>query len=187
VRHDLRIWESGAGREPRLRDEKGTLLLGEALLAEWRGRARSGGAARVRAYYDVHPSNDSRLVLDPSKRNRWSDPLPKIAHQLDQATLAREDATRAHIAGVFERLAKVDGGRVLTTSAGRYLDHPAGGCRMGADPSTSVTDSFGRTHDHENLFVVGSPTLPTAGCTNGTLTFVALTLRSTDEIARTMA
>jgi quinoprotein glucose dehydrogenase len=72
---------------------------------------------------------------------------------------------------------------MLSTSAGNYLDHPAGGCRMGTDPATSVTDSFGQTHDHENLFVVGSPTLPTAGCTNGTLTFVALTLRSAERIA----
>ncbi len=65
-----------------------------------------------------------------------------------------------------------------------YQDHPAGGCRMGADPATSVVNSFGRTHDHENLFVVGSPTLPTGGCTNGTLTFVALALRSVGEIAK---
>ena len=48
----------------------------------------------------------------------------------------------------------------------------------------SVCDSYGRTHDHHNLFVVGAPTTPTGGCTNGTLTFVALTLRSAEEIAR---
>jgi len=34
------------------------------------------------------------------------------------------------------------------------------------------------------VFVVGAPTTPTGGCTNGTLTFVALTLRSAQEIAR---
>ena len=61
-------------------------------------------------------------------------------------------------------------------------DHPAGGCRMGTDPTSSVCDSFGRTHDHDNLFVVGAPTLPTGGCTNGTLTFAALTLRSATAI-----
>ncbi len=55
---------------------------------------------------------------------------------------------------------------------------------MGTDPATSVVDSYGRTHDHQNLFVVGSPTQPTGGCTNGTLTFVALALRSTTEIAK---
>ena len=62
--------------------------------------------------------------------------------------------------------------------------HPGGGCRMGTDPARSVVDSHGRTHDHENLFVVGSPTMPTGGCTNGTLTFVALALRSAEAIAR---
>ena len=76
--------------------------------------------------------------------------------------------------------------RVVSTFDGDYLDHPAGGCRMGTDPKTSVCDSFGRTHDHDNLFVVGAPTLPTGGCTNGTLTFVALTLRSAEHIAETL-
>jgi quinoprotein glucose dehydrogenase len=54
---------------------------------------------------------------------------------------------------------------------------------MGDDPATSVVDGYGRTHDHENLFVVGAPTMPTGGCTNGTLTFVALALRSAGAVA----
>jgi quinoprotein glucose dehydrogenase len=181
VRHDLRVWESSAGRDPRLKDAAGTLLLGDALLADWRART-ARGAARVRAYYDVHPSIDSTLTLDPSKKNRWGDPLPSVRHALDEQTLARKPATRAHILTVFDRLAKANNGRVFNVNEGSYLDHPAGGCRMGTDPKTSVCDSYGRTHDHENLFVVGSPTLPTAGCTNGTLTFVAVTLRSAPEI-----
>ena len=99
---------------------------------------------------------------------------------LDDATKGRAAATKAHILGVFDQLAKANNGRVFNVSEGSYLDHPAGGCRMGTDPATSVCDSAGRTHDHENLFVVGSPTLPTGGCTNATFTFVALTLRSAD-------
>jgi choline dehydrogenase-like flavoprotein len=182
VRHDLRLWESGAGREPRLRDAAGGLLVGDTLLADWRQRAKHG-TARVRAYYDVHPSRDSLLTLDPSAKNQWGDPLPKIEHQLDEATLGRREATRQHILDLFALLAKTDEGKLLNTSEGRYLDHPAGGCRMGDDPASSVVDSFGRTHDHENLWAVGSPTLPTGGCTNGTLTFVALALRSADKIA----
>jgi hypothetical protein len=35
------------------------------------------------------------------------------------------------------------------TGQSDYLDHPAGGCRMGADPATNVCDSFGQTHDPE--------------------------------------
>ena len=182
VRHDLRVWESSAGRDPRLKDGNGKVLLGDSLLADWRSRTVRG-AARVRAYYDVHPSADSALTLDPAHRNRWGDPLPNIRHVLDDATKARAGATREHIHGVFTQLAKAHNGRVFAVSEGSYLDHPSGGCRMGTDPATSVVDSYGRTHDHENLFVVGSPTLPTGGCTNATLTFVALTLRSAREIA----
>jgi choline dehydrogenase-like flavoprotein len=182
VRHDLRVWESSAGRDPRLKDEAGRLLLGDALLADWRGRAKRG-AARVRAYYDVHPSADSTLTLDAAKKNAWGDPLPIVRHAIDQASTARKAATREHILGIFGLMAKAANGRVFGVSEGSYLDHPAGGCRMGTDPATSVCDSYGRTHDHANLFVVGSPTLPTGGCTNGTLTFVALTLRSAARIA----
>ena len=183
VRHDLRVWESSAGRDPRLKNAAGKVLLGDALLADWRART-ARGAARVRAYYDTHPSAASALTLDASKKNQWGDPLPAIRHELDEATAARKPATRAHILAVFDRLAKANEGRVFNVTEGSYLDHPAGGCRMGTDPKTSVCDSYGRTHDHENLFVVGAPTLPTAGCTNGTLTFVAVTLRSAPEIAK---
>jgi quinoprotein glucose dehydrogenase len=182
VRHDLRVWESSAGRDPRLKNAEGQLLLGDAALADWRART-ARGAARVRAYYDVHPSADSTLTLDPAKKNRWGDPLPVIKHVLDEKTQARKASTREHIVGVFNQLAKANNGRVLNVSEGNYLDHPSGGCRMGTDPKTSVCDSFGRTHDHENLFVPGSPTLPTGGCTNATITFVALALRSATKIA----
>ena len=182
ARHDLRVWESSAGRDPRLKDGSGALLLGDALLQDWRTRT-ARGAARVRAYYDVHPAADSTLTLDATKTNRWGDSLPVVRHALDAPTKARAAATKEHILGVFNQLAKGNNGRVFNVSEGSYLDHPAGGCRMGTDPATSVCDSDGRTHDHENLFVVGSPTLPTGGCTNATLTFVALTLRSASRIA----
>ena len=54
---------------------------------------------------------------------------------------------------------------------------------MGDDPSTSVTDSFGRTHDHENLFIAGAPTKVSTSCANGALTIQALSLRTAARIA----
>lgn len=182
VRHDLRIWEH-AKETPRLKGEGGRILLGDEIVRDWKERG-TRGRARVRAYYDVHPAENSELTLDASRKNRWGDPQPKIVNRPDAASAARAGATKQHIMGVFGQLASHDGAKIVSTSDGNYLDHPAGGCRMGNDPATSVCNSFGRTHDHENLFVVGAPTLPNAGCTNGTLTFVALTLRSAEEIAR---
>ena len=92
----------------------------------------------------------------------------------------------ATIRTLFERMARAGGGRVIRNEEddGGFQDHPAGGCRMGTDPASSVVDGWGRTHDHENLFVVGAPTCVSASCANATLTFCALALRSADEIAR---
>src|SRR5207247_1141169 len=80
VRHDTRVWESAAGRDPRLRAPDGKLLLGDELLADWRSRTK-GSSVRLRAYVDVHPSADSRLTLDASKKNRYGDPMPMIEHR----------------------------------------------------------------------------------------------------------
>jgi glucose dehydrogenase len=183
VRHDTRVWESSAGRDPRLRAADGRLLLGDEVMEDWRSRTK-GSSVRLRAYVDAHPSADSRLTLDPAKKNRHGDPMPTIEHRHDEAASARAGATKDHVRGVFATLAKASNGRIVSVNESDYLDHPGGGCRMGTDPAASVCDSYGRTHDHENLFVVGAPTTPTGGCTNGTLTFVALTLRSADEIAK---
>ena len=181
VRHDLRLWDSAVGRTPRLRDDAGRYLFGNQVMDDWRARAR-GATVRMRSYYDVHPSIESRVTLDPARTNRYGDPMPRIQHRVDEPSLAREERVQQHIRAAFDRIAVAANGRVLSTSVGSYLDHPGGGCRMGTDPATSVCDGFGRTHDHENLFVVGAPTTPTAGCINGALTFAALALRSVDRI-----
>ncbi|KEQ16519.1 GMC family oxidoreductase [Endozoicomonas numazuensis] len=61
-------------------------------------------------------------------------------------------------------------------------NHVAGTCRMGHDPATSVVNSDLRSHDHENLFIVGTSVFPTLGSSNPTLTATALSLRLADFI-----
>ncbi|WP_213738664.1 GMC family oxidoreductase [Bradyrhizobium sp. dw_411] len=61
--------------------------------------------------------------------------------------------------------------------------HIMGTYRMGDNPRTSVVDSFQRTHDHNNLYLVGSGTFPTGGTANPTLTLSALAMRTADSIA----
>src|SRR5260221_2750171 len=119
VRHDTRVWESSAGRDPRLRTPDGKLLLGDEVLSDWRARTK-GSSVRLRAYVDVHPSADSRLTLDSPKKNRHDDPMPKIEHRFDAPTLAREAATREHVQGGFRTLAKASNGRIVNTSEGDY-------------------------------------------------------------------
>ena len=183
VRHDLRIWESAAGRGARLLDDNGMLMLGDEILRDWRRRTQTG-AARVRAYYDVIPDRTSELTLDATRKNPWGDPLPKLSFRDAAESAELRPYTEEIIRSRFAELAKAGGAEVGRISAGDSQDHPAGGCRMGDDPTSSVVDSWGRAHDHENVFVVGAPTCVSASCANATLTFCALSLRSATEIAK---
>jgi glucose dehydrogenase len=81
--------------------------------------------------------------------------------------------------GRFEEI--IDGKPVTLTYGG--AGHIMGTYRMGDDARTSVVDSFQRTHDHNNLYLVGSGTFPTGGTANPTLTLSALAMRTADSIA----
>jgi quinoprotein glucose dehydrogenase len=184
VRHDLRIWESSVGAEPRLRDDAGRVLLGNDLLADWRRRTERG-TARVRAYYDVLPHRESTVTLDADRRNPWRDPLPKITLRDSDESAALRAHTEETIKQLFQRMASAGNGELVQPPrADNFQDHPGGGCRMGTDAQSGVCDRFGRTFDHENLFVVGAPTAVTGSCCNATLTFVALGLMAGGGIGR---
>lgn len=63
----------------------------------------------------------------------------------------------------------------------RYA-HLVGGARMGNDARSSVTNSFGQTHDIPNLFVCDGSLLPTQGSANPGLTIQALAARTADYL-----
>src|SRR5262249_37519195 len=63
--------------------------------------------------------------------------------------------------------------------------HIMGTCRMGDDPKQSVVDKFQRSHDHNNLYLVGSSTFPTGSTANPTLTLAALSLQTAQHILDT--
>jgi choline dehydrogenase-like flavoprotein len=55
--------------------------------------------------------------------------------------------------------------------------HQCGTARFGNDPKTSVLDSYCRSHDHENLFVVDASFMPTSAAVNPALTIAAQAMR----------
>ncbi len=58
-----------------------------------------------------------------------------------------------------------------------WSKHHMGTTRMAADPKQGVVDLDSRVHGIANLYVAGSSVFPTAGCSNPTLTLLALTVR----------
>jgi glucose dehydrogenase len=53
---------------------------------------------------------------------------------------------------------------------------------MGNDQTDSVVGSDLRSHDHPNLFILGSAVFPTSATANPTLTIAALSLRAVDPV-----
>jgi len=143
---------------------------------------------------------------DPNNWVRLSDardalglPRPKIHYDISDYTrqgivtafrmkklifdkLGAEDFTKVGNTdpGLFEEM--VDGKKVQLTYGG--AGHVMGTYRMGDSPKTSVVDSWQRSHDHQNLYLVGSGTFPTVGTSNPTLTLSALALRTADKIIK---
>ena len=67
----------------------------------------------------------------------------------------------------------------------RTPSHQCGTARMGKDPSTSVVDTFCRSHDHPNLFIADASVLPTSAAVNPALTIAALSMRAAEHIRAT--
>ncbi len=50
----------------------------------------------------------------------------------------------------------------------------------------SVVDASLRSHDHSNLFILGSSVFPTSATANPTLTIAALALRAVSDVKATL-
>jgi glucose dehydrogenase len=60
--------------------------------------------------------------------------------------------------------------------------HIMGTCIMGDDKTTSVVNAWGRTHDVDNLWIVGASVFTTSATSNPTITIAALALRTAKAI-----
>ncbi len=60
--------------------------------------------------------------------------------------------------------------------------HQCGTLRFGHDPETSVLDSFNRSHDHDNLYVVDSSFFPSSSAMNPALTIAAQAFRVAEHL-----
>lgn len=134
---------------------------------------------RLAALIEQLPDPANRVTLDARMKDGLGLARPQIHYRIDDyAKRGREAALAIHekVMTAFgaTRIAHVDGFQ----GAG----HIVGTMRMGHDRRTSVVDAQLRTHDHSNLFIMGSGTFPTVACSNPTLTIAALGLRAVPQI-----
>ncbi len=122
------------------------------------------------------------VELDPEVRDKWGIPALKIncTHCDNDRNLYQDFFDHA------QELFRAAGGEIVDSkphiAVPGSLIHEVGTCRMGADPKTSVLNSFCQTHDIPNLFVFGGGCFVTTGDKHPTLTMMALTARGCDHL-----
>ena len=130
-------------------------------------------------------SADSRVRIDPSIRDRYGMPVPRLSgsiHDCDRAAQAMiaEHAVEWLVAAGATRTASLVGAGD-GPSAGQ---HQAGTCRMGSDARTSVVDPWCRVWGHDNVRVVDASVHVTNGGVNPVLTVFANAYRVLDQMTR---
>ena len=136
---------------------------------------------RLAALLEQLPRADNRVTL-ADERDALGLPRPRLTYAIDDYVLDARDEARRLADVVFDGL---DASRRIHVDSLFGAGHIMGTYRMGSDPATSVADSFGRTHDHPNLFLAGSGLFPTGATANPTLTLAALALRTAARIIET--
>ena len=153
---------------------------------------------RIAFPVEQSPDPNNRVTLS-SVIDALNLPRPRIAYDISDYTkqgivtafrmkklifnkLGAQDFTKVAEEDPAAFAETIDGNVEQLTYGG--AGHLMGTYRMGDDSKTSVVDSFQKSHDHQNLYLVGSGTFPTVGTANPTLTLSALALRTADSIVK---
>lgn len=158
------------------------LLAGHGAALKQALRDTFGQALAVTATGAVIPDAQSRITLSPDRTDRHGLPLPVIHSVLTPNSLrllrAMRDAAARLLAeaGVPQVVEQRSSWDAFTAT------HVFGTARMGSDPARSVTDAFGRTHEHDNLFIADASLFPgSGGGESPSLTISALAIRASDR------
>ena len=153
-------------------------LTGKALEAYIRDHASR--RISIKNVLEQLPEPKNRVMLGEGK-DALGLPKPRFSYSFDDYV---NKGMAASMETYLEIARMLGGTHLVPSKPGQYSNnqHICGTLSMGKDAATSVTDSVGRAHDHENLYMVSTGVMPTLGTCNSTLTATALSLRTADAI-----
>ena len=126
------------------------------------------------------PEEHNRVTLSTKLVDPDGLPAPKIEYRIS-------DNTRRLLRFTVERMVEAHeaAGAAHVITQELWIDQPGhllGTARMGHDPATSVVDSYGKTHDVDNLYIADGSIFVTSGSANPTCTISALALRAGKKV-----
>ncbi|HVZ68921.1 MAG TPA: GMC family oxidoreductase [Rhizomicrobium sp.] len=132
--------------------------------------------ATMSALIANQPSFENGITLT-SEKDKNGIPLARLNNTLSADAIKAAQGAIKQGLDIFKAA-----GAAEAWAASLRTEHMMGGTLMGEDPARSVTDSFGRTHDVDNLFIAGTGLMPTVGAVNPTFTASALAARTAEHI-----
>jgi choline dehydrogenase-like flavoprotein len=131
------------------------------------------------------PEEHNRVTLDPVLTDGHGIPAPKVDYTLSSNSLRMMDHGIARAKEVLAAAGATNVGVHSPILNGGW--HLLGTTRMGKDPSRSVVNEWGRSHDVKNLFIVDGSIFVTSGGVNPTCTIQALALYIADSMKQRLA
>ena len=132
------------------------------------------------------PYEDNRITLHPEKKDRWGLPLVVANAGFKENEIRMRIDMRNDAVEMLEAL----GAQNITSSndtpsLGLGI-HEMGTARMGGSPKNSVLNSWNQVWGAPNVFCTDGSAMTSAGCTNPSLTYMALTARAADHAVSEM-
>ncbi|WP_298769069.1 GMC family oxidoreductase [uncultured Shewanella sp.] len=136
---------------------------------------------RLTGLVEQLPNKNNRVTLSQGHLDKLGLPRPEISYQIgDYERLALVKVKQFHdyifdtlgVSEVHHHEGYVGSGHIM----GTY--------KMGTDAQTSVVNADSRSHDHQNLFLLGSGVFPSVGAANPSLTIAALALFAVESILK---
>lgn len=128
------------------------------------------------------PHRENRVELS-AQTDALGIPRPKITYSVHNYTLeALREGYRVSKKLFHAMKATHVGEEEFDLEEWNTAAHPMGTCRMGKSSADSVTDKYGRCHNHPNLFIAGASVFPTGSASNPVMTLAALSLMTVNKI-----
>lgn len=150
-------------------------------------KQRYGARISLTQRGEMAPNDKTYCELDPEVKDKFGIPVLKFHFGWTDYEYKQVDhfqtAMRELIAklGGTEVAAQKPGAELIST--GGEIIHEVGTARMGTSAKDSVTDSFGRAWDVDNLYLTDGSIFCSKAHKNPTITILALAMRGADNIA----
>ena len=130
---------------------------------------------------EILPYHENKMTLDYNKTNKWG--LPTLT--FDATIRENEINMRKDIRKQAVEMLEIAGFKNIKSHNNKYIMghgiHEMGTARMGHDPKTSVLNRNNQLHEVPNVYVTDGAAMTSAGCTNPSITYMALTARAANH------